>query len=69
MYNHVSLSCSGVRESEEKIRNGKDVVPDLLTQGVRRFGDQDEAMMTGTITPSGMLSFSPCFIFLSYITF
>jgi len=55
MYKHISLSCSGVRESEEKIRNGKDVVPDLLSQGVRRFGDHDEAMMTGTITPSGML--------------
>ncbi|XP_065898250.1 uncharacterized protein [Dysidea avara] len=42
----------GVSESEEKIRNGKDVVPDLLAQGIRRFIDRDEAMMTGTITPT-----------------
>jgi len=43
-----------VRESEEKIRNGMDVVPDFLSQGIGRFTDRENVMMTGTITPSGM---------------
>ena len=42
---------SGVRDSEERIRNGKDSVTCFVKD--RKFSDRENSLLTGTITPSG----------------
>ena len=46
------VTYSGVRECEEKIRNGKDTVTNFAVRD-RKFSERETSLLTGTITPAG----------------
>lgn len=56
---------SGVRECEERIRNGKDTLTRFAIRE-RKFSERETSLLTGTITPAGRMKSSKmqCNIFI-----